>query len=322
MTSQPTFPSATRRVAVVLLGLVVLALHLALLRETRPGALPAASTKQVARPMQVRQVVVPQAPVVAAVESRPAPPPPPEPRPATGTDTPAPPAEAPPPPATDTLTVPVYATRLPPPATLHYLLRRGGSEGRAELVWQPDGNDYTLSLRARAGSTQPGWTSSGRLDSHGLAPERHAEWRQRRELRAANFRRDIGQISFSGPRHQHALLAGAQDRLSWMLQLAAIVAADPALEQPGASVQLFVAGARGDAGLWTFVVQGHDNVTLPDGSTADAVLLERLPAFPYDTHVRIWLDPARHHLPLRTRLAVSGVTGADSEYLLDDAAPP
>ncbi|HLL17455.1 MAG TPA: hypothetical protein VK439_01620, partial [Rubrivivax sp.] len=50
--------------------------------------------------------------------------------------------------STQPVEAPVYPTRLAPPATLHYTLRRGAASGKAVLRWSPDGARYELSLRA------------------------------------------------------------------------------------------------------------------------------------------------------------------------------
>ncbi len=218
--------------------------------------------------------------------------------------------------------VPVYATQLPPPVTLHYALQRGRSSGQAELHWATDGARYELAWRgALAGVALPAATSVGRLDAHGIAPERQSESRRGRELRAVNFQRDSGRITFSGPQREYALPPGAQDRLSWMLQIAGVLAADPSLAQVGARVQLFVAGPRGDAAPWVFEVTGHETVDLPAGPVADAVHLRREPERPYDTRVDLWLDPARHHLPVRARL-LPLPAGEGSEFVLEGLTAP
>lgn len=214
---------------------------------------------------------------------------------------------------------PVYATQAPPAATLQYTVhhtRRGAepdpanSSGlQAELRWRPEAGGYTLTL----GLAASGWASVGGFDAQGLAPERHVETRRGRELRAANFRREAGpgggRITYSGPQVEHTLLPGAQDRLSWLLQLPAVLEADPAWGEPGRQLQLFVAGVRGDAAWWTFSVLDRDPVELPAGTVAAAVHLQRLPERPYDLQVDVWLDPARHHLPVRLRLQ----NGAEAE---------
>ena len=201
----------------------------------------------------------------------------------------------------DGTVLPVYATRLPPASTLQYTVQRSGP-GRAgiqaELRWRPSGDAYTLTL----GLAAAGWASVGALDLHGIAPERHVETRRGRELRATNFQRDTARITFSGPQTEYPLLPGAQDRLSWMLQLAGVLAADPTLGEAGREVALFVAGVRGDAAVWTFTASGPQNLVLPSGTVAGAVHLHREPQRAFDTRVDIWLDPARHHLPVRLRL--------------------
>ena len=198
---------------------------------------------------------------------------------------------------------PVYATLLAPAATLHYSLHRGAATGSALLQWAPDAGRYALSLRSQMSAT-PGidWASLGAIDAHGIAPDRYTESRRGRERRAANFQRDSARITFSGPQLQHALPPGAQDRLSWMLQLGAVIAANPSLQEPGRQVRLFVVGSRGDAEVWTFVVQGLEDIELPGAASAQALHLRREARHLYDTLAQVWLDPARHHLPLRIQL--------------------
>ena len=147
--------------------------------------------------------------------------------------------------AADSVDSPVYPTRLPPAMTLHYSLSRGPVSGRGDLVWEPSGAGYKLHLEGRAiGLTLLTQTSAGALDAAGIAPVRFTDRRMRSAARAANFQRERGVVSFSGPRDEFALHPGMQDRLSWMVQLPAIVAADPARSRPGAVTVLTVVGAR------------------------------------------------------------------------------
>ena len=205
--------------------------------------------------------------------------------------------------ATTPIEVPVYATRLPPAGRWTYRMQRGLAIGEAELDWAPEAQArYTLRLQGRiAGVTLLDWASQGALDAAGVAPERFALRRRGRDTQAANFQREAGKITFSGPTHELPLLPGAQDRLSWMVQLPAVVAAAPERHAAGALVRLFVAGARGDADVWTFVVQGVD--LLGDTPTLKLV---REPRKLYDTRTEVWLDPAEHYLPLRVVQTPSG----------------
>jgi hypothetical protein len=198
--------------------------------------------------------------------------------------------------------LPVYATRLPPAAWLQFAVKRAGvarSGVQAELRWQPDdAGRYALSL----GLGAAGWASVGAHDDGGLAPERQVETRRGRELRAVNFQRESGRITFSGPAVEYPLLPGAQDRLSWMLQLAGVLSADPERGRSGEVVALFVVGVRGDATVWTFISSGPEDIEVPAGAVRGALHLRREPEQPYDSRVDVWLDPARHFLPARLRM--------------------
>ncbi len=220
----------------------------------------------------------------------------------------------------DGTVLPVYATHLPPPSTLQYTMQRSGP-GRvgiqAELRWRPVADTYTLTL----GFAAAGWASVGALDLHGVAPERHVETRRGRELRAVNFQRDSARITFSGPQTEYPLLPGAQDRLSWMLQLAGVLAANPALGEAGREVALFVAGVRGDAAVWTFTASGPESLELASGTVAGAVHLHREPQRAFDTRVDIWLDPARHHLPVRLRMQTRA-EGESTDFVLATMSQP
>ena len=129
--------------------------------------------------------------------------------------------------------VPVYRTRLPPAMTLRYQMSRGILHGTGELQWRPAADHYELRLEGRvAGLAILTQTSAGGFDAAGLAPLRFTDQRMRRAAVAANFQRDADKITFSGPSAELPLLPGEQDRLSWMVQLAAIAAAEPGLLVP------------------------------------------------------------------------------------------
>lgn len=316
------------------LGVLVLLGHAWLL-----GALPApgsgqrtASVAAKPPPLQVRQLK-PQLPLPASpVAERPAPPAKPRrdaaPTPATARNAAAVPAEASasaaeiaeaeftaPAALPGDVELPVYTTRLPPPVTLQYAVLRGERSGiQAELRWQPEGGRYTLSL----GIAATGSASVGDTGGDGLLPERQVETRRGRERRAVNFQRDSSRITFSGPQFELPLPRGAQDRLSWLIQLAAVMAANPAFETSGQRVSLFVVGPRGDAAVWAFISQGVEAVELPTGTLVTAVHLRREVSRPQDTRAEVWLDPARHHLPVRLRLQYRE-DGESTELLLQAA---
>jgi len=197
---------------------------------------------------------------------------------------------------------PTYRTVLPPPATLRYDMRRGMLSGSGELIWKPAGAQYEARLEGRvAGVHVLTETSTGVVDAHGIAPLRYTDWRIRRPVSAANFQRDKGKITYSGPQVEFPLLPGTQDRVSWMLQIAGVLNAEPTLAKPGGRIAFFVTGARGDADVWVFRYVAAETVTA-DGGTLSAVKFTREPRKAYDRMVEVWLAPARHHLPVRARL--------------------
>jgi hypothetical protein len=197
---------------------------------------------------------------------------------------------------------PLYATRLPPTVTLRYELRRGRLSGSGDLLWRPDGSRYELRLEGSVvGVNVLTQVSEGALDADGLAPSRFTDQRARRAAVAANFEREAGRIRFSGPSHEVPWQPGVQDRLSWMMQLAAVAAAEPARVVAGERIVLQVVGARGDASMWAFRSEGAETLTL-FSERVETVKLLREPRSAYDTRVEVWLDPARHHLPVRATL--------------------
>ncbi len=200
---------------------------------------------------------------------------------------------------------PVYPTKPPTSTTLRYDLTKGVLSVSGQLRWKADGTNYDAVLESSVlGVHILDWHSSGGFDAAGLAPARFTDQRRGVAMRAANFQRDKRLISYSGPATQFPLHAGAQDRLSWMVQLAAIANARTSSWNVGDRVTMFVTGARADAALWVFAVQGRERLNLPTG-VADTWRLLREPQDPRDTRVDVWLDPALQNLPVRARMAQS-----------------
>ena len=204
--------------------------------------------------------------------------------------------------------VPVYRTTMPPAITLNYEMHRGLLSGTGELLWRPTADGYSARLAGRvAGFSILTWVSEGSFDAAGIAPLRYTDQRRGKDTQAANFQRQAGKISYSGPSTEYPLLQGTQDRLSWMIQIAAIASAEPKRLAPGSRVAMFVTGARGDADVWAFVAQGIEDVNTGD-TTMRAVKLLREPRGAHDTRVEVWLAPSLHHLPVRARLSNDGST--------------
>lgn len=189
---------------------------------------------------------------------------------------------------------PQHPTRPPPAATLQFRLQRGALSGLGRWQWAPDGPNYQLHLQADlAGRPLLDQHSQGSFDTAGLAPQRMVERQHGRAVRAVNFQRDKGLISFSGSTQSWALAAGAQDRVSWLPQLMALVAGRAGAWPVGADLVLPVAGPRGDLDLWTFQLQD-----MAELQGQPALHWQRLPARPYDARIDLWLATAAPHWPL------------------------
>lgn len=219
--------------------------------------------------------------------------------------------------------VPTYRARLPPAATLRYRLRRGALGGSALLQWAPAASAYEVRLEARIlGALLMAQTSRGGIDAAGLAPERFTDQRWRRSAVAANFQREAGKLTFSNSTAEYPLTPGLQDRLSWMIQLAAIAEADPAQLAPGREILIKVAGARGDLALWRLRVEGREPVRVGEG-TVSTLKLSRAARGAHDSGAEVWLDPQRHHLPVR--LVLNAPAEGDSRTPLElelEPGPP
>lgn len=235
-----------------------------------------------------------------------------------GADTPSAAAEAPSPAADEALStalmpatggrMPTRAERpagidttpqAPPSVQLEYRLQRGMLQGSGELEWRHDGQRYRLRLEGQLpllGSILV-QRSEGGFDAAGLAPLRHTEQRLRRSERAVNFiRPDDGsapRITFSASTASLPLRPGAQDRVSWMAQIATRLAGVRRLPA-GSRLEMDVASTGGEVQHWVFVLQQIDT----DGSWHWRRQSDR----PDDTLADVWTDPALGHWPRRVRL--------------------
>lgn len=197
-----------------------------------------------------------------------------------------------------------------------YRLRQAGEEGVAVLRWQSGPQGYALTLRRRLPSHPlPGWRSEGGRDALGLAPQRFTVLRGPREVQALHFRRDQGLISYSASAELQPLAPATQDRLSWWLQLPALLQAWQAQHGaplPGQRFEIPVAPIRGGLHRWQFRVLGLETGLWH---------LQRGGLGPFDTRLDVWLDPARQFLPVRLHQQIGEEEGWEME-LQDELAGP
>lgn len=234
-------------------------------------------------------------------------------------------ASSTPPPGPDTAPLPepplrFDSTRLSPSTRLTYVLSttKFPISLRAELLWQRQGQSYQARLSYSAFGLSRSQTSRGQITDRGLAPERFAD-KYRSEL-AAHFNYLEGKVSFSANTPDAVLLSGAQDRLSVLLQLGALVASDPGHFTPGRTLTLQTVGPR-SADLWLFSVIQTELLSLPGGQV-NSLKLQRQPRGPYDQRVEVWLAPDLAYLPARIRITEANGDSVDQQWSASAPAEP
>ncbi|MES2787342.1 MAG: DUF3108 domain-containing protein [Pseudomonadota bacterium] len=225
------------------------------------------------------------------------------------------PAEAPAPAAPAAPSASAAALSIPGSIKLNYkvfaIYRGQERQLNGHLHWRHDGTHYDARLEMSVpllGTRSD--HSVGRITPEGLAPERYAS--QGRSEEATHFDRHRGRIVFSSNKPDTALMAGAQDRLSVLLQLAALAGGNPGGFQQGNSVSIQTAGPR-EAEPWIFTVDGQEQLELPGGSMA-AVKLTRVPRKPFDQKVELWLAPGMDYVPVRVRLTNANGDSFDQQW--------
>jgi hypothetical protein len=207
------------------------------------------------------------------------------------------------------------ALRIPGSVTLDFEAtgQTGASPQRGvfgELVWLQDGSRYDGRLTLKAVFfTLLNWHSTGKIGPSGLEPERYSE--SRKAEVASHFVRDQGQIVFSNNAPSVPLLAGAQDRMSVMMQLGGLLAASPGRYPAGTKISIQTVGVR-DGDVWVFVVGDEEKLTLPAGEFT-ARKLTRTPRRDFDRKLELWLAPQYGYLPVRIRQTETNGDFADAQ---------
>ncbi|MBA3057941.1 MAG: DUF3108 domain-containing protein [Gammaproteobacteria bacterium] len=184
----------------------------------------------------------------------------------------------------------------------------------AELLWQPFGAQYEARLEIGAFGQARVQTSRGQITPQGLAPLRFSD-KFRSEV-AAHFNRAQGKVTFSANTPDAPLLTGAQDRLSVLVQLAAMLASTPERYPQTSTITIQTIGAR-SADTWLFTVGEAETLTLPGGQQATLKLL-RNPREAFDQKVEVWLAPALGYLPARIRITEANGDYVDQQWLASE----
>lgn len=307
--------------AVLGLTAAVLAAHLWLLQSRPPRIQAAAAARPV--PLSIRSIVTPPSPAVAPptdaaadLRQRPGTMRRPAARLAAAVSAPASPL-----PQAPAAAAPAVPVSVSIPASMHLRyqvtgrVRQQTSQGTSELSWHHDGTSYEARFEFTTSSSRPRVQhSTGLVGGEGLQPGRFGD--RGRGEQAAHFDREAQRVVFSNNRPAAPLLPGAQDRLSVLLQLAALVAGSPGKYLAGATLVIQTATTR-EAQAWAFAVDGEEHLQLPGGELA-TLKLTRPPLGEFDQRMEVWLAPGQAYAPVRLRLTQPNGDWADHQWLATD----
>jgi hypothetical protein len=202
-----------------------------------------------------------------------------------------------------------YHVDLPPSADIALDVARLDADGtrwsgEALLSWKRNGERYRIQVEAGlrvvfARVNLLVLTSEGAVTEAGLAPLIMTEKRRGRALTATHFNRQgAGTITFSGSQNSYPLAAGAQDKASVPLQLAAIARGDPAQLSRDIEIQV---GEDRDASVFRFVAIGQEQLDTRLGKLQTWHLSRPPKPGSYNSRLDIWLAPGRGWYPVQIR---------------------
>jgi hypothetical protein len=209
---------------------------------------------------------------------------------------------------------PTYKVDMPPAADITLDVARVDADGtrwsgEALLSWTVADGRYKVNVEAGlrvvfARVNLLVLTSEGAVADSGFAPLTMTEKRRGRSITATHFNRQDGSITFSASPNTYPLAAGAQDKASVPLQLAAIARANPA--QLTGGIDILVAEDR-DASVFHFDVLGQEQIDTRLGRLQTWHLSRPPRPGSYNSRLDIWLAPGRGWYPVQIRnLEASG----------------
>ena len=195
----------------------------------------------------------------------------------------------------------------PPSAELRYnaLAAQGARSlsGSGNIVWQHDGQSYTLKGEASALLLSLlSYQSSGQLSKAGILPDLYYEKRIGKSATQTHFVRERKTISFSASTATYEIQGGEQDRGSVIWQLVGIARGDPTKLEPGLMFETVIAGSKA-ADRGRVQVSSKESLTLTDG-TITAWHFSLTPAVSsFDYQIDLWLSPEKEWYPVKIMYA-------------------
>jgi hypothetical protein len=280
------------------------------LPEVSPPPLPRVPPVpvEIAVPDQPGDIIPVTGAAPAAEGSGAAPAAPVEPTPATPAPAPQAPPVSAPAPATPPPEARRYVVDMPPPAKITLDVARTDADGtewsgEALLAWQLNADSYRIQVEAGirvvfARVNLVVLKSEGAVAATGFAPITMTEKRRGRAMTATHFDWGKSRITFSASQASYELPAGAQDKASIPLQLAAIARGDP--KQLTGAIDIFVGEDR-DAVVYRFTVVGQEEIDTKLGTLQTWHLTRPPQPGSYKSRLDIWLAPAHGWYPVRIR---------------------
>ena len=203
-----------------------------------------------------------------------------------------------------------YVVRAPESVRIEMALLRtkpdlSENHGVGTIIWTVKDGRYSMSIEAGLDLLVTTFnlykmTSEGRLDKFGITPETSTEARRTRASTATHFNHDDKIISFSSSSKVVPMDDGAQDKASFLMQLASIGYADEKQFFSGKEIELQVAEER-DAALFHFLVIGKEELDTKLGKMPTWHLLRAPKPGTYNSQLDIWLAPELGWYPVQIR---------------------
>jgi hypothetical protein len=202
-----------------------------------------------------------------------------------------------------------YRFATPRSTTLDYTLtHNGGAPAPVQIVWQTDGNRYSLAVDGVTGPL----ASVGAIGDVGVGP---AQASMRGPGGPVNATFASNAIVIDGQRHENSL--GSQDPASMLMQLTGMGLARPA--QLSGTVAIYVATPDGPV-IMQFRVIEDEELATPLGNFSTRHLVQRVAAG--QPRLEVWLAPERDWLPVQLRLTASDGTSSTQAITRIGATAP
>jgi hypothetical protein len=199
--------------------------------------------------------------------------------------------------------------------------------GHGTLGFHADGNAYRATLEVQVALLFVSITaltgdSHGLVGADGLEPQQYSETQRGKGTSTTSLIRDAdgtSQVSSSQGGGVAQAPPGVQDRLSVLLQVGALMQANPAFNTPGARFSIPVAGLKGNVELYNFAAQGVETVKLDSGAQKGLHVSRILRPGTNDRGIDVWVGTESPNLPLRVLYTEPG--GSTIDMVLAQSGP-